>query len=325
MKQGRTYELIGKELKGEASSTEIRILSDWKEKDTTNARLYHQVSSVWEKYRLISMEVKVDVLTAWDRLERKIETEVSDTRQNNIFRWSWKVAASILMVSLFAFLLYQVWDDVDEHQLTTTEFRSDPLILDDGSTVWLSRNSTLYYPEIFDTDTRVVRLSGEAYFEIKPNKNKPFIVQSDHGTEALVVGTAFNYFTSSDSSLLSVTEGVVRFTADDSEIVLQANEEGIFNNDHLEKRPTTDLNLLAWKTGILQFDRTPLHEVVAILADHYDVDIVLEVQQQEWCKLISYHDNQELSDVLNVVTSVLGLEWKQQADGRYILRGTGCQ
>src|SRR5690606_26229989 len=75
--------------------------------------------------------------------------------------------------------------------VTTPKGGTYQVILPDGSEVWLNANSTLTYPSKFTENERKVNFSGEAYFSVVKNTQKPFKVIS-HGQQVEVLGTEFN-------------------------------------------------------------------------------------------------------------------------------------
>src|SRR5690606_24289275 len=67
------------------------------------------------------------------------------------------------------------------------------LILSDGTMVYLNSGTSIKYPVKFpNKGNRQVYLSGEAFFEVTENKEKPFIVATDDGMKVKVLGTSFN-------------------------------------------------------------------------------------------------------------------------------------
>lgn len=153
------------------------------------------------------------------------------------------------------------------------------VILEDGSRVWLNAGSTLRYPVQFaGKERRVELLSGEAYFEIKKNNEKPFIVVANQ-MEILAVGTAFNvnsYLAEAGSISTTLAEGKVKVSAKDVIRLLSPGEQAIFYREHDNRIEISEVDLeevLAWKNGLFVFRSTPLPDVIQQLARWYDVDI----------------------------------------------------
>ena len=325
MDRDQVYTLIGKELKGEASGEETDRLNQWKDQTPSNLHLYREILKIWEKYASWEQEIPVDALESWNSLERRIEREKSVPKERWILGPAWRVAASITITLAVGLGLYWYWNATALQTFTTGNEKSEPLTLVDGSVVWLSRNSTLQYPKTFTSDTRMVKLVGQAYFQVEGDKNLPFVIQSPYGSEVTVLGTEFNYLTQPDSSVLSVTEGIVRMVAGENEVILGINEEALFRDNHIAKRPSFHPNRLAWKTGVLQFTEIPIAALVRKLEDHYQVDIALKIQSTTQCTLSATFDNQELTEVLDEISLVFALKWKQNGVKNYLVEGESCQ
>src|SRR5699024_1454724 len=102
--------------------------------------------------------------------------------------WSVKIAAGFIIVLLVSLpILYvqglispqhQSTDQIEHQTASNPAGQSSRIVLADGSTIWLSAASSLRYPKRFGDSLRSVRLTGEAFFEIARNSDKPFIVHS---------------------------------------------------------------------------------------------------------------------------------------------------
>lgn len=150
------------------------------------------------------------------------------------------------------------------------------LTLGDGTVVYLNSETELRYPVQFIGEERRVFLSGEAYFEVKRNEEKPFIVETAH-SKVEVLGTSFNLRSYSDEEKVAATlvEGKVRLVADNNtNINLLPGEQGIVDQmGRLTKREVDTYIYTAWKDGNFVFRKQPLEEVMRIIARWYDVNV----------------------------------------------------
>ena len=114
-----------------------------------------------------------------------------------------------MVVSAFHFI------DLSRPELVWYEVAAVPdaktkIVLPDSSTVWLNANARLVYPRSFEDVNRKVSISGEAFFQVRKDKNHPFIV--DIGKlQVEVLGTSFNVMTDTynDEIRISLLEGKV--------------------------------------------------------------------------------------------------------------------
>lgn len=155
------------------------------------------------------------------------------------------------------------------------------LELTDGTKIWLNADSKLRYPTLFAKDERRVFLEGEAYFEVKKNPAKPFIVDA-YEMETRVLGTSFNITAYSDDKNMATTlaEGAVKVsivsnTADESaNLVLKPGEQAV-----LEKESNT-FNILkvdtetytAWKEGKFVIANEELESIMRRLGRWYNFE-----------------------------------------------------
>ena len=149
------------------------------------------------------------------------------------------------------------------------------LTLADGSKVWLNAGSTLNFPTRFVEGKRQVTLEGEGFFEVKANKEKPFIVStSTYDIKAL--GTSFNVhaYNQSKEFETALLTGKVEISdrMTNHSISLTPNNRVVIGDDGLSVIPIESADYFLWREGILYFDE-PLTEVLEKLELYFDVNI----------------------------------------------------
>ncbi|GAA4801982.1 hypothetical protein GCM10023231_33590 [Olivibacter ginsenosidimutans] len=162
--------------------------------------------------------------------------------------------------------------------LTVPENGQFHMVLSDGSKIWLNAASSLKYPIAFDTKERIVELIGEAYFEIAPDVNRPFLVKTAN-QQVNVLGTDFNLMAYPDEDVIETAlisgKVQVRDTTFHNPIVLTPGTKLRFNK-RTAKRNTETFDpeeVIAWKNGNFLFNETPLKEILPKLARWYAVKI----------------------------------------------------
>ncbi|HMO31639.1 MAG TPA: FecR domain-containing protein [Lacibacter sp.] len=182
--------------------------------------------------------------------------------------------------------------EVHYNTITTPKGGKYQLILADGSKVWLNASSSLRYPAAFTGKDRVVELTGEAYFEVKTDRARPFRVVLPGGGGVEVLGTHFNINSYSDEPTVNTTlfEGKVRVVAASSrepgryQVLLPgqqarqgpAGQISINNNADLEQ-------VIAWKNGKFLFgDSMDMEEIMRQLARWYDVEVEFHAKITEF-------------------------------------------
>jgi transmembrane sensor len=169
--------------------------------------------------------------------------------------------------------------------ITTPRGGQYTVILPDSSKVYLNSASSLRFPTSFAGTFRQVSLTGEAYFEISHNKNKPFMVASA-GQTVKVLGTHFDINAYADERAIKTTllEGSVNITASGKSVVLVPGQQSqVIQSRNLDTLINVVQNAnvdeaVAWKNGYFQFENADLQTIMRQFSRWYDVKVVYEGQ-----------------------------------------------
>ncbi|MGN6297522.1 MAG: FecR family protein [Ginsengibacter sp.] len=153
------------------------------------------------------------------------------------------------------------------------------VVLPDGSKVWLNASSSLHFPTAFVGNSRQVSLTGEAYFEIAKNREKPFLV-SVNGMQVEVLGTHFNInaYQDENSMRTSLLEGSVKITKGAVSDMLKPGQQAVLRKDdnNIEIKAANMDEVMAWKNGIFQFSGANITTIMKEIGRWYDVDVVFD-------------------------------------------------
>ena len=165
------------------------------------------------------------------------------------------------------------------HELRVPRGGEYSIILEDGTEVCFNSETKFRYPVKFSGQERKVFLEGEAYFKVKREENRPFIVEIGENCIE-VLGTEFNarYYPEENKQMTTLVSGKVKFISkDDRSLVLVPGEQAILTDEGVLSCETVDVTLYtAWKDGNFVFRKQRLEEVLNSLARWYDVDIFYE-------------------------------------------------
>lgn len=179
-------------------------------------------------------------------------------------------------------IIYHATDHINAHTniayntLTTPKGGEYQLVLPDGTKVWLNSASAISYPEVFTGKERHVKLTGEAYFEVAKNKEKPFYVSLNQ-VQVKVLGTHFNITAYADDQNITATllEGAVQVTKNKVQSLLIPGQQAVVNtgSDNITVSEANIANAIAWKNGYFIFNDEDIRSIMKKISRWYDVDI----------------------------------------------------
>jgi hypothetical protein len=150
------------------------------------------------------------------------------------------------------------------------------VVLPDGTQVWLNSSSSLSYPTEFAGNSRTVKLTGEAYFEVAKNKDKPFYVEMNN-VQVKVLGTHFNISAYADDNDLTTTllEGSVQISKNGSLALLKPGQQAVIgSNANAITVSKAHINeAMAWKNGYFMFNDDNIVDIMKKVSRWYDADI----------------------------------------------------
>ena len=187
-------------------------------------------------------------------------------------------AIVILTIITTTYFLQQSFRDEVMNTVTVPQGQRVHLTLSDGTKVWLNAKTKMEYPQSFKvSDQRIVKVDGEAYFEVSKNKEKPFIVKTTKG-DVEVLGTKcyISAYATTDVFETSLIEGkvTVYHPETQNEIILNPHEKVEVRDGKLYKETFTSDHDFLWRMGIYSFKDEPLETVFKKLEQYYEVKII---------------------------------------------------
>lgn len=191
------------------------------------------------------------------------------------------------------------------------EFR---LKLSDGTNVYLNSASELKYPVRFDEKERKVYLSGEAYFEVTKDSNRPFYVITEE-VQVRVYGTEFNVNTHQPGKVHTVlVDGRVgikkrgttgEITRNRGNWLVLTRNAGTFEVKEVDVR-----QYVVWKDGYFTFENESLEQILNTLSLWYDVDVFFQSESAKQLVFTGYMKRyNDISEILNAITDVVGVNF----------------
>ncbi len=159
--------------------------------------------------------------------------------------------------------------------LTTPTGSSYQITLADGSRVWLNAGSSMTFPVSFPGNERRVILSGEGYFEITKNKNKPFLVDAGNGV-VRVLGTEFNVrnYVDEPSEKTTLVQGLISLRAGPDSTILKPGHQAVLGRGGKIKTDSVNIQqAAAWRQNLFWFQDEPFDEIMNEIARWYPIHV----------------------------------------------------
>jgi len=306
--------LITRYLAGEVSLDEIVELQKWLGASKDNLLYFQQLKNIWDNSEHYADEKMIDVEKAFNLINKRITFKSPATN----FWYYWKKIAAFLLIplvlgNLFYFSLraknYSKNQEPIYNELFAAFGTRSALKLSDGTSVWLNSGSSIKYPDRFVGNKRIVKLKGEAYFEVQSDLKKPFIVETS-SLSVKATGTKFNVsgYTSDDKAEVTLVAGKVEVNLTDNKGNIKStklipDQHYSFNKVSGTTSITTEdtYKYISWKDGKLIFRNEPLSEVIKKISFVFNVDIELQgISLQDYYYRATFQD-ESLAEILKLL------------------------
>lgn len=298
---------------GRTTEEQSHLITEWLDADIANMKHYQQLCRLYE-------------IGFWhEKPETAALSFKKKFRWQNIIREAVKIAAVFILGFTFNYWLNRgVEEDIAMQTVHVPAGQNAQLTLADGSKVWLNAGSTLNFPTRFIEEKRQVTLEGEGFFEVKANKEKPFIVSTSiYDIKAL--GTSFNVnaYKQSKEFETALLTGKVEISdrITDRVLSLTPNSRAVLRNNGLSVIPIESKDYYLWREGILYFDE-PLTEVLDKLKLYFDVNIDVKnksvLENKRHCTG-KFRTRDGLDHILNVLQLTNHFTYKKDEEKNLII------
>ena len=301
-------------LNQELSAADSLAVDVWVAASTSNLNQFNAIKKTWLLTGDTTIKpVAVDTNKAWNNVFANITKK--STPVVSLLSPQLGTRKFLLIAAGFAFLIGLAalffWPSGIVPNVEVTA--QDKVIhqnLSDGSAITLNTNSVLTYPSEFENNERRVKLTGEAFFDISRDEEKPFVIDLHNDYYVKVLGTSFNIKSIDGDSTTEVyvKTGKVEFGSTTEKIILEAGEKGILNNHTGQLQKITEgLSQEAetfWLDQHIIFDNTPLDIVINRLNLVYNDEVVLACDDLSNEPITSEFKGQSLLEILEVIAEV---------------------
>lgn len=232
--------------------------------------------------------------------------------------WFSRIAAILILPLLLytGISLYRstIKGDINWVEIKAPAWTRAHFSLPDGTNGWLNSNSSIKYSGEYNYDRKVI-LSGEAYFDVKTDRKRPFVVNTN-GAIVTAVGTRFNVASYEEENEVEVVleEGKLLFSNDKKdEILTIAPNERLLYNKTLDTYSTDTVQIekhTSWTEGKLIFRNDPIDVIANRLERWYNVDVELVNNNFKEIMLRATFEDENLEEVLYYLENSLNIECK---------------
>ena len=152
------------------------------------------------------------------------------------------------------------------------------MVLSDGTRIFLNSGSEIVFPTLFSGDKREIILKGEAFFDVSPDPDKPFIVTTPEMT-AVVLGTSFNLKCYGEITTQTATleSGKLLVTSGGENFILNPGQQLFYRKGEKPKVKEVDTKLFtSWKDGYYFFKEATIGDIMETLCYWYNVKVVYQ-------------------------------------------------
>ena len=317
--------LIIKFLSKEITESELDELRLWLEKDPANCRIFDKENELWHDSGIRTKFDYFKTDKGWSDVSKSLG--ITGKRSKNVKilgRFNYKVAlyaASFFLLLMAGALTYgflknrtRETDVVTVSKVHTEEGEKARVFLCDSTIVTLNSGSTLQYLSSYNINDRIVNLRGEAYFNVRTNPRKPFIVKI-RGMNVIATGTKFNIFSYENEERVETTleEGKINISLNDGiPLELNPGQQMVYfpkTNKTFIRDVSTD-TYTSWKENKLRFIDVPFEEVLRQVSRRYNV--VFEVRGKDLLdlKYTATFIDESIEDVMDMLKEVSPIKYK---------------
>lgn len=274
--------ILPKYFQGKTTEEENQQLHQWMKESPENKKRLFAEKDIWDSYGFHSNLKNYEVNSELGLLKKRIAP-----KQTILQLKKYVQIAAILLVAFglgWASRFVSFTADAPNTKVTMQEIfvpkgQVNQIFLADGTRIWINSETKLIAPSVFATNERVVKLSGEAFFEVAKDQKRPFRVEVN-GQQIEVLGTSFNVRAYDNSNEIETTleTGQIQLRIGGQTILLRSGEQSLFNKT--EKQLVISMvnpeTFSSWKDGRYEFQNEDLLEVFKVVERWYDVDITAD-------------------------------------------------
>lgn len=343
--------LLKKYLSGKTTPAESAIIDEW----------YLSLQEKPDDVSLLDpLEMDIVQNRILDKIMQNVSTEQSLQIKSNRFtsksyllRTPFKLAAAITAITVISLAaiffkekgLPSLQNEVLVSTSTVKKISNDTqairrVMLQDGTVITLHPKSSVAFPEKFSPSERSVILSGEAFFDVAKEKNRPFLIRASDVT-VKVLGTSFNVVAYEGAKEISVAvkTGKVSVSAKakrivpsqnkvNDEVILTPNQEVVYNTteESFFTKLVDEPQIVLEKPTVFetQYDGAPVVKILDVLEKNYGIDIQFDEEALLNCILTTSMAEEGLYQRIEIICKAIGAQYEIH-DTSIVIKSSGCR
>lgn len=328
MERSSNIALLESFMRGETSSQEEQLLANWLHSPEAKEELLDYYQETWNNSgNDLAAEVQRRM---YERIKSQMHTipqlNQQKTKKRFPLRRVLQYAAVVLLVIMAGvgghlYTTVQVKDtehNNSKYLVQTDKGQRANITLPDGTVVWLNSYTQLQYNADYGTTKRIVTLTGEAYFEVAKNKDKPFIVKTE-GVDVEALGTTFNIKAYQEDPRIVATlfSGAVRIASNENNVILSPDENATYDRNsgrlvinQLENSSYAKM----WRDNELVFNGETLDEIAVLLNRMYNVQIIFKSERIKKYCFSGVICNNSLDNVIELISLTSPITYETRGD-----------
>lgn len=319
--------LIVSYLNGEATPQQQAALLDWLTESEEHKRYFRSLKDVYDLGRMEADMHRSDTDDQW----QKFLASVFPTRQHSgnwlhigkrLLPYAAIFILGLVCMQLVGLLTEQKKIEKSLTKIETGVGERSKVSLPDGSTVWVNACSAISYDADFGDTDRAIQMKGEAYFHVKKDPSRPFLVQADKLTFR-VTGTSFNVYSFDDEASVSIAliEGAVVVEYAAGSELLHPGEMLVYDKqkETLERKQVKSDSYTAWRYGEMVFNKITFEDLTRRLERNFSAKFKFEdpaIKNTSFSG--SFRKYESLETILKVISTSMPVQYKIEKDTVYI-------
>jgi transmembrane sensor len=261
---------------------------------------------LFDIWKNIKSNPNAEVYRSLDVVQQKLNMKRS---RKMLWQNPFLKVAAVLLPFIFVASLYLFYNNYGTVEITTAQGEQKEITLPDSSVVWLNACSKITYSKKFRADKREITLLGEAFFSVKKDASRRFVVTTKDMT-VTVFGTQFNVKCYPEDIIASTTlkSGKVEVALDSKDYILKPDQELVYNRQEKNSviQDATESSM-SWREGILNFSNMTLPEMVKSIERQYRINFKynpMDYSNDNYSVKFSKKDS--IEDIMQVLQDVVG-------------------